>query len=497
MPSDAAPRSLPMTAWAALGALFAYRLSTTIVDLDLFHQMALAREWRALGALPRVDLWAFTPTAIPFIHHEWGAGVVAYWVAATAGGPGILLLRYALGFATATIAVRTALRIGASPFVVLGLAPVAMLLVESGYPPLRAHAYSFLFAAVTLRVCELDREGRRAWLWALVPLFMAWVNLHGGFAFGLVLLGAYGAERALQRDSFMRVGLVLLAILAAVRVNPYGWTYYSHVFSSLRIDRSLVPEWEPLWNGRVPLQEKIAFCSAAGLVVYGFLFGRGMRGKGVLLMSVTALASVLHHRLLPFFGIAWLVYCPDLLRGSLLHDFCLRLARYPRSLLCASGAAALAAAILLWNAHPVRLLVPNDPAGGDPDGAPYYPVGAVAYLREQRFEGNLLTPFNQGSYVLWKLYPSVKVSLDSRYEAAYEPAMAEELIRLYQTGENLTGILERYRPDAILVPRHSGLAKAVIPFRQVYEDSSFRVYAGPGVSLTPFPRGAPSQDRFP
>lgn len=483
--------------WFAMGALFTFRISTTVVDLDLFHQMALIREWRALGSIPRVDLYAFTPT-VRLMHHEWGAGALGYAVAVTWGGTGILLLRFALGLTTAVVAVRTALRLGAPSVMVAPLAPIAMLLVENGYPPVRAHAYSFLLLALMLHICERDREGTHAWVWALVPLFVAWVNLHAGCALGMILLAVYAGERAvLQRGSFLHVGIVVVAILAAVSVNPYGLDYYAHLLRSLRLVRSMVPEWEPIWYGAVPVHQKVAFWIAVGLVGYGLAFGRRTKANGLLLVAATAGASAFHHRMLPFFGTAWIVYCPALLHGTLLHQLCMRIPRHPRIVLGISVAASLLAGVLIWSAEPLRLQIPNDPIGGNPDAAPYYPVGAVSFLREQHFRGNLLTPFNQGSYVLWKLYPDVKVSLDSRYEAAYEPALAEAMIRLYQTGEGLPEVLERYRPDALLVPRHSGLARAVIPFGKVYEDASFAVYARPEVRLAPAAGRPPVSERFP
>jgi hypothetical protein len=491
-------RSPIAAAWVAVGSLFAYRISTTVVDLDLFHQMALVREWRALGAFPRVDLYAFTPTVAPFLHHEWGAGAIAYVVAMSLGGPGILLLRYGLGFALAIVAVRTALRIGATPVVVAILAPIAILLVENGYPPVRAHAYSFLLAAISLHLFERDRTGERRWLWWLVPLFGVWVNLHAGFVFGIALVMAYMAERAvIQRGQILHVGLVVIAIAAAVAVNPYGVEYYSHVLRALRVDRGLISEWDPLWAAVVPLQQKIAFGTAVGLVGYALAFGRGAGRKGLLILAATAFAGALHHRLLPFFGTAWLVYCPALLEGTLLTEQCRRVARRPQALLGASTVLTVAACALIWISKPLTLEIPNDPRGGLAGSIPYYPVGAVEFLQTQRFAGNLLTPFDQGSYVLWKLYPRVKVSLDSRYEAAYEPALVEELLRLYRTGDGLPAVLEKYRPDALLVPRHSGLARAAIPFGKVYEDASFALYARPESGLKPAASGVPARAVFP
>lgn len=34
-----------------------------------------------------------------------------------------------------------------------------------------------------------------------------------------------------------------------------------------------------------------------------------------------------------------------------------------------------------------------------------YPTGAVQYLQQQEFEGNMLVPFHAGAYVSWELHP--------------------------------------------------------------------------------------------
>ena len=42
-----------------------------------------------------------------------------------------------------------------------------------------------------------------------------------------------------------------------------------------------------------------------------------------------------------------------------------------------------------------------------------YPSGVINYLSDQKFIGNVMVPFRVGAYVSWKLYPKVKVSMDS------------------------------------------------------------------------------------
>src|SRR5438445_13593674 len=58
---------------------------STFIDFDCWHQMALAREFLALGSIPLADQFAYTPTVYPVIRHEWGTGLVMYALA-THGG---------------------------------------------------------------------------------------------------------------------------------------------------------------------------------------------------------------------------------------------------------------------------------------------------------------------------------------------------------------------------------------------------------------------------
>ncbi len=67
---------LKVAAYAFLVSMFFRNLSNTVVDLDLWHQMALVREGIRLGYFPLKDQFAYTPTIFPSVHHEWGSGAM-------------------------------------------------------------------------------------------------------------------------------------------------------------------------------------------------------------------------------------------------------------------------------------------------------------------------------------------------------------------------------------------------------------------------------------
>ena len=86
----------------------------------------------------------------------------------------------------------------------------------------------------------LPRAGRTAaWLWLLFLLFVVWANLHGGFVFGLTLLGIYlagslaewrwGSDPALWKERSRYYALALLVAGLGTLMNPNGPALHLHI----------------------------------------------------------------------------------------------------------------------------------------------------------------------------------------------------------------------------------------------------------------------------
>jgi hypothetical protein len=116
-------------------------------------------------------------------------------------------------------------------------------------------------------------------------------------------------------------------------------------------------------------------------------------------------------------------------------------------------------------------------------------VGPVAYLGEHAVRANVLVPFGVGAYVSWKLAPAVKVSLDSRYESAYPPALLEEHIAFFQAREGWEAMLARYPTDLVLAQTTMPVTARLSTqssWTIVYRDDAYVVFARPGFASLPF-----------
>jgi hypothetical protein len=165
-----------------------------------------------------------------------------------------------------------------------------------------------------------------------------------------------------------------------------------------------------------------------------------------------------------------------------MEGLCKKLSKFLIPILCIAAVAIFARTLYY---QPWKLLVPSDQI--KKYGVhPIYPVGPVEYLKEVAFKGNLMVLFDWGSYVTWKLYPNVRVSIDSRYEVAYPEWLAEENMHFYLAKNGWQSILTKYPTDLVLVHKRLPLAGAMAQqskWKKVYTDKVFELYARPGLML--------------
>ena len=94
-----------------------------------------------------------------------------------------------------------------------------------------------------LRILESAREtGRYRRLFWLPAVMLIWVNLHGGFLLGFVLLAIYWCDTKWVDSEDARLGhsngermlsYVTLASAFTSLINPFGYRIYTHIYQYL------------------------------------------------------------------------------------------------------------------------------------------------------------------------------------------------------------------------------------------------------------------------
>lgn len=504
-------------AFALLAIVLSVAAKNMVVDLDLFHEMALYRQMESENQMPRTDAFAYTPTVEPVVHHEWATGAVMYWASVTSGlgGLGVVLVKYFLTFGICIGCFLIASRRGVSQPVFALLAPLA-LLVGGGmaFTNVRAQLFTLFFFVILFFLIELDRLGKRWWIAVWCLMFVAWGNIHGGVLSGLGMLGVYGFVRMVEayletrsaKEIFFRVAHLLAVGFVSfllLYVNPYGSDYVPYLLRAVTMPRPNIVEWWPLYQVKSPLFYLVSVLIAA--------YAISQRGKQnwfeSLAVVLTAYLAWKHYRHGSLYAVTWACFVPPMIQGSGLGNAFESLwKRHSTKVALAALAVGVVSVGYSIEARFWKLRVPNQREVASKKRTTTFPVGACDYLREQKFEGNLFVPFVAGAFVSWKLYPEVKVSIDSRYEVAYPIGALEEETAFYTAADNWESVLNKYNTHAVLIPTELPIAKVfqerlllskpnrvgvqpvanapVFHWKLAYQDNSYRVYVSDSYAKT-------------
>lgn len=477
------------------------------VTHDAFHEMALFREFIRSGMFPLVDVFAYTPTVSPSVHHEWGTGAVLYLATVGTGWGlgGLTVLKLLLVGALWLVLYRVARLRGVHPYLFALLAITVFPLLWVGFATIRATLFTLLCLSIQLWMHERDRRGHRLWILAWWCMLVVWLNLHAGFVVGIGLMGLHGIERFgsvwWQSRSFVaawrstwHLTLTVPLTLLALPLNPYGWQYAAYLIRAITMPRPKITEWLPLWHTHQPVFTLVMFCLSLAWLALAARRHRGNDLLGLLGLSVCAILALKHLRHGSIYSVVWIAYVPAWITHTSFGREIVHAIR-AHSQAVVRSAQLLSAVLLAWSA--AYAFGATTLTGDSARHSACYPIEAVHYLARHNFSGNLLTPFHAGAYVSWRMAPQVKVSLDGRYEVAYEPEVFEEHWRFFEGAADWAALLDKYPHDAILVNqsakvrpmleqfRDPGCARLPSrqPWRFVYEDQSYVILARPGLSL--------------
>jgi hypothetical protein len=447
-------------------ALFAMAVRAP-VDTDTWWHLRAGQATLEQGRIIRTDPFSHTFYGSEWVAYSWLSEVILYWLFRAFSYAGLGLL---IGVVVAAAFAFVYLQMEGDPFsrafvIVLAAATSAVVWIA------RPHLFSFLLTAVLAYILYLFKRRGLNRLWLLPPLFVLWVNLHAGYALGFMVLAAFivgevfnrlwrlseGAgeqgssgetksplllcpsapvsEAALSwRGIGMIVGVALLsALLLVIHPNTVRmWTYY---VETVRIGflQDFIQEWQSPDFHPLYVQPFI-WLLLATLAAMG-LSGRRVDGVDLALVGMFAYASLVARR---NFGPFALVAAPVLSRhlASALGRLGLsrRLHRQPAHGRPILGAVNVVLLALVVGLAVVKIWTPLSPDFNERVQRESLPVGAAAWILENRPEGEMFNPYDWGGYLMWALWPEYRVFVDGRTDM-YGDAFLREYRRV-QLGQS-------------------------------------------------------------
>ncbi|HLY40868.1 MAG TPA: hypothetical protein VKR52_06615 [Terracidiphilus sp.] len=232
-------------------------------DADLWWHLADARLLTSTHHFVRIEPYSFTVAGHRWVDPEWLAEM-PFWLSYRAFGlMGIYLVTWlALGANVVLVYWRGYLksRHGGAAFFAAGL---AFFLMTANAGP-RTIAFAYLAMSAEMALLEAAERGHKRLLWLMCPLFCIWINLHGSWLIGFcvfilyvsagfftIQLGSFEQTRCLPADQRRLVG-VLVASLASLFLNPYGWRLLWNPIDMMvnqQLNITFGAEWQPLEIG--------------------------------------------------------------------------------------------------------------------------------------------------------------------------------------------------------------------------------------------------------
>ncbi|MBI3180623.1 MAG: tetratricopeptide repeat protein [Myxococcales bacterium] len=411
--------ALALFAVASLIALF------PLNDTDLWWHLASGRwivEHRALpgadpfgavtGGRPWADVhWLFQLGALA-LYRLAGLSALGFAKAALVGAGAVLLLRAAGARGAAAHACVV-------PSLALALLSVRHLLL------VRPVIVTLLFAAVFLVLLErFARDGRPRILLVLLPLQALWVNVQPLWPLGPFLLGAYLGGAVAQRlaskgqpDPHPRwrpLAFALVGVALACLATPLGLEGLAVPFRHLgRIEPGPASLFSLNVSENVPAfllerggdTEIRPFKWLAAAAFASFLLRvRAPRFDRLLAVSGMLVPALMANRnVLPFVWVA-----APLALANVLDFLGERLSRVPKAPAALAG---LAASVLV--AIPVARAAYSEPSLGAP-GPFRLPLRSTELLDEMGVEGTVFCSIRYGGYLLFRLHPRVRPTIDGR-----------------------------------------------------------------------------------
>jgi hypothetical protein len=461
---------------AALMLIALRPLLTPIPPNDFWWHMATGRVILAQDAIPTLDSFSYTQAGQPFFNQGWLAQLLMYAIYQLGGIPLIAIFQALVIALAYGLLLRLCLLRTGHVQLSVGLLLLTTLPLSFDNWLVRPQSYAFLLFAGFLTILTEYRLYGQNRLWLLPPLMILWVNIHGSFVLGGVLIAVtlaaewlkrwaagwreatswasrpIGApEDVLKRPEPQRLPALLPLLLwgaataLVLLINPRGPAVIGYVRNLLGTSAvtNLVTEWAPP-----------TIRDPGGTIFFLFLFlcivvlsyARRRPDLTDLLLFCAFLWNALSaNRNIVWFGFvatllvvvqaATLIGTPRQARGAVGSPAL-------NAVLIGTLGLMLAIALPWWKQ---TLLPPSIGALLSEDT----PVAAVAYMRDQPDRPrHLFHTEAYGSYLIWQA-PEQPVFIDTRIEL-YPIEQWRDYINLGQ-GNNVAALLQKYDIDGLLL----------------------------------------------
>jgi hypothetical protein len=444
-------------------------------------------------SVTRTDPFSVTMAGKPWYAWEWLYDVTIAGVHHWTGLNGVVFFTALIIAATFALTLHLCLRRGADlpvTVVLLALSVGASMIHLFARP----HVLSWLLTVVWFQMLDSSEspEGStsRRRLWWLPVLMLLWVNLHGGFVMGFVLLGLYLVsntvryfqcrQQEMQRNIAGRLrelGAVTGASLVTSLVNPYGYWLHVHIYRYLS-DRWLMNHIDEFLSPDFHGVAQQCFVLILLITIVGLAVGRKPPLAHVLVLLFAAYSGLYASRSLPVSSLLITLVVTPLLTQAVGEG-----RTHPEL------SSSLRAVFAKWEGFGSRMtgvelnfrghLWPviaamlgllvcvhrgnlGSHAWMDAHFDPkHLPVQAGEAIAQRGIREPIFSLDSWGGYLIYRLYPQTRVFIDDRHDL-YGKEILKNYLKAVRVTPDWEGFLNEKRVNWVLAPSGSSLANMLM-----------------------------------
>lgn len=452
--------------------------------------------------IPFADPYSHSIAGAPWTAHEWFAEVLFGLAHRLMGLNGVVLVSTTVITLTFFFLYLFMLRRGVSAIIAVSftiLAAWASMLHWLARP----HIFSLPLTLAFVVILDMYRREKVNRLWLLPPLMVLWVNLHGGYVLGLILVLLYACGNLLRsftssdireeaRGASKVLGMAAGATLVATFVNPQGPAilYFPFHLIGRRYIMDNVVEWlSPNFHQYTVFEYMLLLFIA--IFALSKIRPDIIEGGAALLLTYMALYSV---RYVPLLAIVVTPMAAE--RAGEVFDqltkplASLKIVNITRDIFrnVSSNVTSLETRFVhhLWVYAAVGgcfLVALNGGKFGRAQAMDYqhdrrlFPVEALNFALNNDIKGNMFNNDGWGGYIIYKSYPHFKVFMDGRSDM-YGVPMLKEYVKVATAQVDCENVLDKYDVTWIIFNANSPVCQLLVAKRNwklIYADTTANI----------------------
>lgn len=442
------------------------------VDGDLGRHITIGNYILQQREIPMRDLFSHTMSGEPVVPHEWLAQVSFSVVHAWMSLHGVVFLAALVIAGTFTLMYREMVKQNIYRSLAISFTILAAF-ASSLHWLTRPHIFTFLFTA--LWAYQLENEKSKLWLFPLIMLI--WVNTHGAFIVGFVILGGHVAgwfweylHKQATLEKLTRLSLVGGLSISATFINPVGWKLWDlsvgYLGNRYLVDHTV--EYQSP-NFHQPGTWPFLLLMVLGILALGL--GGRMRAHQVILFAGWSAMSLYSARNIPLFVIVTTPYIG--LASQAVFGPSSLITRFENKIFNAEnnlkGSLLFSIALIL-----ITIAFPPLPPSANRFNEGRFPVEAAAWLQNHPQGGEMFNHFDWGGYLLYQMWPEKTVFIDGQTDF-YGEALTREYEQVIRLEDGWQDRFQKYNVSWAIIPPDQPLARGLrdeMKWMIVYQDDT-------------------------